>query len=146
MCESHDVRAALEQFAGEQAIGLAQPRELARLRLALEATVAPVRADVLLDKQAYLLANEAFHEQIVDLARNALMSGLYRRLNVHRLMQRAYLSLPVSSAGDSSAEHAEIVAALEARDVERAHAAIRANAETGKRLALEALELAGGVL
>jgi 4-nitrophenol 2-monooxygenase / 4-nitrocatechol 4-monooxygenase, reductase component len=101
---------------------------------------------VLLDKRAYLLANEAFHEQIVDLAGNSVISEMYRRLNVHRLMQRAYLSQPVWSAGDSSAEHAEIVAALEARDVDRARAAIRMNAETGKRLALEAIESAGGVL
>jgi DNA-binding GntR family transcriptional regulator len=146
MRESHDVRAALELYAVEQAVGIARRQELARLRVALEATVALVREDVLLDKQAYLLANESFHEQIVDLARNAVMSEMYRRLNVHRLMQRAYLSQPVWSAGDSSAEHAEIVAALDARDVERARAAIRANAETGKRLALEAIVLAGGVL
>ena len=33
------------------------------------------------------------------------MSELYRRLNVHRLMQRAYLSQPIASAGDSSVEH-----------------------------------------
>ena len=45
------------------------------------------------------------------------MSELYRRLNVHRLMQRAYLSQPIASAGDSSVEHLEIVEALEAGDV-----------------------------
>ena len=61
-------------------------------------------------------------------------------------MQRAYLSQPIASAGDSSVEHLEIVEALDAGDVARAREAVRANAETGKRLALEAIALAGGVL
>jgi len=146
MRESHDVRAALEMFAVEQTLGEGRPRDLAALRAACAAADVPVRDAVLVDKLAYLLANEAFHELIVDLAGNALMSELYRRLNVHRLMQRAYLSQPIASAGDSSVEHLEIVEALDAGDVARAREAVRANAETGKRLALEAIALAGGVL
>ena len=146
MRESHDARAALELFAAEHAATAATPDHLARLRVALAATLEPEKDGVLLDKRAYLLANEAFHELIADLAGNAVISELYRRLNVHRLMQRAYLSQPVWSSGDSAAEHEEIVAALEAGDVARARAAVRANAETGKRLALEAIESAGGVL
>ena len=146
MAETHDARAALELYAVEHAIGQIGPNDLAALRKALERTIAPVRDGELLDKLEYLRANEAFHELIVDLPRNSVVSELYRRLNAHRLMERAYLSLDVSAAGNSSAEHTEIVAAIEAGDADRARAAVRANADTGKRLAIEAIELAGGVL
>jgi DNA-binding GntR family transcriptional regulator len=146
MNEAHDARLALEVFAAEQAIVRLGDAERAALREALEATIRPVREAVLLDKRAYLEANRAFHELLVDLAGNSIVSELYRRLNVHRLMERAYLSLDVSAAGDSSAEHTEIVEALEAGDLPRAQAAIRANAATGKRLTAEAIALAGGVL
>jgi DNA-binding GntR family transcriptional regulator len=146
MTETHDARIAFELFAVEESIGRISPPALAGLRTALERTLAPVSGGELVDPLAYLRANEAFHELIVDLPGNTVVSDLYRRLNVHRLMERAYLTLALSSAGDSSAEHTEIVEALEADDLARARAGVRANAETGKRLATEALAQAGGVL
>jgi DNA-binding GntR family transcriptional regulator len=146
MAETHDARAALELYAVEQVIGRVGPGDLAALSRALTRTIEPVRDGELLDKLEYLRANEAFHELIVDLPRNSVVSEMYRRLNAHRLMERAYLSLEVSAAGDSSAEHTEIVSAIEAGDLDRARAAVRMNTETGKRLATEAIELAGGVL
>jgi len=146
MQETHDARAALEVYAVGETIGKVGPAALGGLRRALELTIAPVHDRELVDKLAYLRANEAFHELIVDLPGNSVVSEMYRRLNVHRLMERAYLSLDVSAAGNSSAEHTEIVEAIEAGDADRARTAVRANAETGKRLATDAIELAGGVL
>jgi DNA-binding GntR family transcriptional regulator len=146
MAETHDARGALELFAVEEVTGTLSPGDLATLRRALERTIVPVRDGELLDKLEYLRANERFHELIVDLTRNAVVSEMYRRLNSHRLMERAYLSLEVSAAGDSSAEHTEIVEAIESGDVVRARDAVRANVETGKRLATAAIEQAGGVL
>jgi DNA-binding GntR family transcriptional regulator len=129
MAETHDARAALELYAVEETIGMVGPDSLTALRRALARTIEPVRDG-----------------ELVDLPGNAVVSEMYRRLNAHRLMERAYLSLDVSEAGNSSAEHTEIVAAIEAGDLQRARAAVRANAETGKRLATKAIELAGGVL
>ena len=146
MAETHDARAALELYGVEESIGKVGPDERDALRRALARTIEPVRDGELVDKLAYLRANEAFHELIVDLPGNSVVSEMYRRLNAHRLMERAYLSLDVWAAGNSSAEHTEIVEAIEAGDLGRARAAVRANAETGKRLATEAIELAGGVL
>ena len=146
MQETHDARAALEVYAVEETIGKVGPDARAELCRALERTIEPVKEGELVDQRAYLRANEAFHELIVDLPGNSVVSKMYRRLNAHRLMERAYLSLDVRAAGNSSAEHTEIVEAIEAGDLDRARAAVRANAETGKRLATDAIELAGGVL
>jgi DNA-binding GntR family transcriptional regulator len=49
-------------------------------------------------------------------------------------------------AGDVGNEHRVLVEAFEAGDLALAEASIRVHVETGRRLALEALEGAGGVL
>lgn len=57
------------------------------------------------DVRRYLLANTAFHEYQVDLAGNATLSQLHRRLSVFALQERALIVLGESAAGDSDAEH-----------------------------------------
>jgi DNA-binding GntR family transcriptional regulator len=144
--DTHDARLALELFAVEQAAGHLTAAQLETLHALLEATLTPVEGERLVDKRAYLDANRAFHEAIVDLGGNAVISEIYRRLNVYPLIERAVMDPSFFSAGDSTAEHTEIVAALAAGDAARAARAVRANVETGKRLTLDALERAGGVL
>ena len=58
--------------------------------------------------------NRAFHEAIVDLPGNEVISEMYRRLNVHQLVDRAILGLPSTDAGASTEEHTEIVEAIAA--------------------------------
>ena len=77
---------------------------------------------------------------------NEVISEMYRRLNVHQLVDRAMLGLPSTEAGASTAEHIEIVEAIAAHDAPRAAAAVEANVLTGRRLTVAAIELAGGVL
>src|SRR4051794_3607956 len=79
LSETHGARAALELHAAEEAIGSVKHDDLAALRRALERTINPVRDGELLDKLEYLRANEAFHELIVDLPRNGVVSEMYRR-------------------------------------------------------------------
>ena len=56
---------------------------------------------------------------------------MYRRLNVHQLVDRAILGLPSTDAGASTEEHTEIVEAIAAGDAGRAAAAVEANVVTG---------------
>jgi DNA-binding GntR family transcriptional regulator len=144
--DSLDARLALEHFAVRRAAVTVTEKQLRRLRALLAATLAPVEGELLADKPAYLSANRAFHEALVDLPENAVVSEMYRRLNVHQIVDRAILGLPSSDAGASSVEHTEIVEAIAAGDAERACVAVEANVATGKRLTLAAVELAGGVL
>jgi DNA-binding GntR family transcriptional regulator len=144
--DSLDARLALEHFAVRRAAVTVAEEQLRRLRVLLAATLAPVEGELLADKPAYLSANRAFHEALVDLPENAVVSEMYRRLNVHQIVDRAILGLPTSDAGASSLEHTEIVEAIAAGDAERACIAVEANVATGKRLTLAAVELAGGVL
>lgn len=143
---SLEARLALELFAVRRAAATVTEEQLAELRELLAATLAPVEGELLADKSAYLGANRAFHEALVDLTGNAVISDMYRRLNVHHLVDRAILGLPSTDAGGSTAEHTEIVEAIAVGDADRACAAVEANIETGRRLTLAAVELAGGVL
>ena len=144
--DSLDARLALEVFAARSAAAELPPDGLLELRALLAATLAPVENQQFTDKAAYLDANRAFHEAIVDLPGNAVISEMYRRLNVHQLVDRAILGLPSNDAGASTEEHTEIVEAIAAGDAARAAAAVEANVVTGRRLVLAAVELAGGVL
>src|SRR5579862_3290812 len=66
MHETHDARLALELFSVEEAVGRVSTEMLARLREALARTTAPVADGVLVDRLAYLHANQEFHELLVD--------------------------------------------------------------------------------
>jgi benzoate/toluate 1,2-dioxygenase reductase subunit len=111
----------------------------------MEQTLAMVGGRSLADPGGYIATNQAFHDYQVSLVGNELLLDAYRRLSVNALMERV-LSGNVDGLGDVAVEHVELVAAFEAGDVERVNAAIRAHMATGKRLATEAIEQAGGVL
>ncbi|HEY7794285.1 MAG TPA: GntR family transcriptional regulator [Gaiellaceae bacterium] len=139
IAEGYDVRLALELQAAEAAVGRVGRDGLRSFRSLHERTVAAV------SHTEWDAANAAFHEHQVDLAGNALLSRFYRELSVNLMMQvirgggleaGAYLAL----------EHGAIVDAYEQGDLDAARAAIRAHIATGRRIALDAIETAGGVL
>lgn len=141
---AHDVRLALELHAAECTVGRVSPGDLAALRRHLEATLSQVDGRRFLDARGFIAANQRLHECQVDLAGNSLLSELYRQLAVNLLMERILGDR--NDAGAVGAEHVELVEAFEAGDLARVTAAIRAHVETGRRLALAAIESAGGVL
>lgn len=145
MSEAHDVRCALELFAADRTVGQLALEQLRELRRLADRTVDLVRNFEFVSKRDYMLANKSFHEYLVDLAGNETLSQTYRSLNLHQLMERA-LAGPSTAAGNSSEDHNSIVSAYEAGDLAAARAAIIANVETGKQLALELLAASGGVL
>jgi DNA-binding GntR family transcriptional regulator len=139
IADGYDVRLALEVQAAEAAVGRVGRGDLQRLRELYEATAAAVsHAD-------WDTANAAFHEHQVDLAGNALLSRFYRELSVNLMMQ-VIRGGKVEGGAYLPAEHEAIVAAYEAGDLAGAVAAIRAHIASGRRIALEAIERAGGVL
>lgn len=144
--EAHGVRCALEVYSAEQAVGRLSATELGHLRSLLDRTIACVENLEFVDKHEYMLANKAFHEYLVDLARNETLSDAYRTLSLHELMERVLFSGPTRRAGNSSDEHRAIVEAYEAADLDAARAAIVANVETGLQIAIATIEAAGGAL
>ena len=137
--EGYDVRRALELHAAEAAVGRVSPAGLERFRELQEATADSV------SHEEWDTMNAAFHEHQVDLAGNALLSRFYRELSVNLMMQ-VIRAGRLEAGSYLATEHAAIVAAFEAEDLRAAQKAIRAHIDTGRRIALEALEQAGGAL
>ena len=145
VCEAYDVREALELYAAGQTVGrLAEP-QLAELRRLMERTLAMLDGRRLADRRGYIATNQAFHDYQVGLAGNTLMLASYRALSVNQLMERVLSGRP-ERGSDVAAEHVELVEAFEAGELGRVDAAIRVHVATGKELAREAIEQAGGVL
>ena len=137
--DGYAVRLALELHAAEVAVPRTKRAELRRFRKLAETTAAAV------SHKEWDVANAAFHEHQVDLAGNDLLSRFYRELSINLMMQ--VIRGGGLEAGDYlAAEHEAIVAAFEAQDVAAAKLAITKHIETGRRIALAALEKSGGVL
>ncbi len=139
LVEGYDVRRALELHAAEAAVGRVAAPGLERFRELLGSTADAV------SHEEWDAANAAFHEHQVDLAGNALLSRFYRELSVNLMMQ-VIRGGRLEAGSYLAIEHGAIVDAFEAGDLAAAQAAIRAHIDTGRRIALDALERAGGAL
>ena len=139
LVEGYDVRLALELHAASAVVGRLEPDQLEQLRALQDSTAAAV------SHEEWDAANAAFHEYQVDLAGNELLSRFYRELSINLMMQ--VIRGGRLEVGDYlAAEHAAIVDALERGDADAAEVAIRAHIDTGRRIALDAIVEAGGVL
>jgi DNA-binding GntR family transcriptional regulator len=139
LAEGYDVRLALELLAAERTVGALEDQALHDFVTLLEDTAAAI------SHEQWDAANAAFHEYQIDLAGNALLSSVYRELSVNLMMQ-VIRAGRVEGHANLVTEHRRIVEAFEAGDRDAAEHAIRAHIDTGRRIALEAIERAGGVL
>jgi DNA-binding GntR family transcriptional regulator len=139
LLEGYEVRLALELHAADVAVDTASDGQIALLRRRLEATAAAI------SHEEWDAANAAFHETQVDLGGNALLSRVYRGLSVNLMMQ-VIRGGRVERHEHLVTEHGAIVAGFEARDRATTRAAITRHVESGRRIALDAVERAGGEL
>ncbi len=137
--EGYDVRLALELVAAERAIRDLDESRLARFAELLEAT------DAAISHEQWDAANAAFHEHQIDLAHNALLSRFYRELSVNLMMQ-VIRGGHVEGHANLVTEHRRIVETFATGELAAAEQAVREHIETGRRIALDAIERAGGEL
>ena len=124
-----ELRAVLDEFAGRRAAQRATPAEAAELRALVDRMDSAVaRGDV----DGYHAANIAFHDRIVELAGNAKLTFVYRRLvnelNLHRRASLAQAGiLPVSIR-----EHRAIVDRIAAKQPAAAGRALHEHAMSSR--------------
>ena len=139
VAEGYEVRLALELLAAERTVGALEDSALQALESLLEGTAAAI------SHEQWDSANAAFHEYQIDLAGNKLLSSFYRELSVNLMMQ-VIRAGRVEGHANLVTEHRRIVEAFEAGDADAVERAIRSHIETGRRIALDAIERAGGLL
>ncbi len=107
------VTGALEALAGELACGRAGDAEIAALRT-MHDEMSALHAKR--ELEPYYLLNRRIHEQIVRLAGNAILAGLYNQVNARIRRARFITPLPITAWDKAMSEHVGIMNALERRD------------------------------
>ncbi|MSP02008.1 MAG: GntR family transcriptional regulator [Acetobacteraceae bacterium] len=115
------VWAAIESMAARLAATRATPAEIAALRGVLAAFDDDPSGQI----SEYSDANMAFHKAIIRLGGIELMSGMTDTLFIHMRAVRAVTMTQDNRARRSVADHRDIIAALEARDPDRAERLVR---------------------
>ena len=119
-----DARELLEGATARLAARTATPDVVARLRAVWQEGEAAVAGG---DVEQVVAANNAFHAAVADIAGNDVLAGLSEI--VGRRVRWYYHQVAPARGHDSWTEHAELMAAIEAGDEERAAALARAHTE-----------------
>lgn len=143
MTEALDVRGAIEAVAAERSVGRLSAEQLGELRRHMEATLTLVSGDRFIDLERYVEANAALHEYLVELAENKTLLNSYRGINAEKIMWRT-LQESLEASDTWAEEHARIVEAYEAGDVDAATRAIHEHTEEAKSVGCRAIEGVGG--
>ena len=104
-----------------------------------------VESEAAISQEEWDAANAAFHEFQIDLAANEMLSHVYRELSVNLMMQ-VIRGGRLEGGEYLAREHRAIVDAFAAGDLAAAQLAIRTHIESGKGIALDAIDRSGGVL
>lgn len=111
--EIFPVLGALEALAGELACRNITDAEIITVRQLHDAMVAEYRAGRL---REYFALNEQIHEAILTAARNAALTTQYRMLSMRVRRARYVANMTAARWQQATAEHEDIIRALEARD------------------------------
>ena len=118
--------ALLESDAAAGVARKASPEELAELRGMHEDLERQVR-----QREAFFATNERFHLRLLAIDGNRWRQQIVTDLRKVMKLNRHHSLFKQGRLSDSLAEHREIMAALEARDAERARALVRTHFDNG---------------
>lgn len=138
--ESYAAKLAIELGVAESTIGKVGKEELRQLRAYMEATLEYVRDDHFTDPDAWIAANERFHEYMVELAGSKVLLDTYQRLGLPGINART-LSPTTFATTALLDDHREIVEAYEAADIDRAIAVLRKHADRPREMRAREREL-----
>ena len=114
--DAYSARRAIELGVADATVGSAAPAAVAELRRLMEVTVPLVRAGRVVDVDAWVRANAAFHEHMVGLAGSTALLAGYRRLGLVGLDARALRADPTADPRLVE-DHRALVEAYERADV-----------------------------
>lgn len=131
--ESYAAKLAIEVGVAESTVGKVSPERLATLREYMEATLEFVQDDHFTDPEAWIVANERFHEYMVELAGSRVLLETYRRLglpglNARTISRSTYITTALLD------DHEKLVEAYEAGDLEKALAVLRQHADRPREM------------
>jgi GntR family transcriptional regulator, rspAB operon transcriptional repressor len=138
-----DVRMMIELHAAELAVARGTDQDISDLERLASSLDRFIDGDRYVDYEAYLELDNEFHARVLHLAGNSLLLKLYRDINLHVQVVRAYQEAPdaVDEALQTHNEHRAILSAFRARDVNEVRAAVTTHVQNRKNKLVRALEL-----
>jgi flavin reductase (DIM6/NTAB) family NADH-FMN oxidoreductase RutF/DNA-binding GntR family transcriptional regulator len=143
--ETFDARLAIELGVIALCMDRVSDEEVAELRRRFDAMAELLVGDRFVDFHRYLDANYLFHEQLVALAHNPLLTTTFGRLSIKSVMTRSFGSTPITSQKFVEAQ-GRVVEAFERRDTQAAGQAAADYCELAKERVREILAFTGGQL
>lgn len=129
-----DLRIAMDELVGRRLALIITPVQLKEVRVLIEQMEQAVKAS---DASRYHVLNQGFHDRLVELAGNAKLTAIYRKLIKElSLFQR----LNVAEGGlmpASANEHRQIVKAIASGDAEAAGRAMFSHASRSKERTIQ---------
>jgi flavin reductase (DIM6/NTAB) family NADH-FMN oxidoreductase RutF/DNA-binding GntR family transcriptional regulator len=141
--ETFDARLAIELGAIALSIHRVTKDEVTELRRRFDTMAALLVGDRFVDFDGYLDANYAFHEHLVSLARNPLLTSMFGRLSIKSVMTRSFGSTPETSQQFVKVQ-GRLVDAFEQRDARAARQAAVDYCELAKKRSREIQASGGG--
>jgi len=143
--DANDAKLAIELGVADLTVGRLTKEQLAEFRRLAQSTVDLVEDGRLVDLQAYIAANDAFHSYMIKTAGVAALIEAYERLSLSELMARA-LTPEVAVSPHLVQDHLELVDAYERADLDAVKRVITAHNERAKATQRAGIERAGGEL
>lgn len=126
--DHYAAKLTVEVGAAHQTVGKVSKEQIAELRRLMEATVGQVDGDTFKDPEAWILANNEFHEFMISMAGSRILSDTYRRLGLPGLERRT-ITANTQATEELIADHRAIVKAYESEDLELLLNTLRNHAE-----------------
>lgn len=140
-----DARLAIEIGVIDEVVGQVDAEGLRDLRARFDTMATLLVGDRFVDFNAYLDANYRFHEGVVGLAGNPLLTATFGGLSIKQVMTRSFGSTPVTSQRFVEAQ-GRMTEGIERGDKALASAGAREYTELAKQRVREILAQTGGSL
>jgi len=134
-------RIAIQFGAADLTVGRLGEDDLGELRALMDATLALEPTPM----GAWLAANAAFHDRMIELAGSAALVDSFRRLTVPGIMSRSLLTDEYADPGMAS-DHIALMEAYERGDIDAARCALTSDTDRAIALHRERLAAVGGAI
>ena len=141
--QTFDARLLIELGVIDAVVGSVPAASLEDLRARFEAMAAQLVGDRFVDFDAYLDANYLFHEGLVGLAENPLLTATFGGLSIKSVMTRSFGSTPVTSQRFVDVQR-QLTECIERGDKPGAREAARGYCELAKQRVRDILSHTGG--
>jgi DNA-binding GntR family transcriptional regulator len=139
--ELFEVRLMIELYAAEKNVELITESQIQNLNRLVSELASHVDGNHYTNFSEYIEKEYYFHQHFVELCGNRRLLSIYRKLDAHLMITRAYYLKRVEGAVQATKEHQTIVQYLEEGDLESLQKLLRDHVSHGMTNVLQAMKV-----